>query len=337
MVTALDSALVRDYGDPAGEAASCRADAALFDFSFMHRARVAGPLAGRLVQRLTPRPLADLAPGRIRYALHLDAAGHVEADLTIWRIDEESFEIFSGRPDEIALLRAASAAAVRDLTGETAILAVQGPRSLACLAGLAPLEPLRALAYFSHAAIDIAGIACRVGRLGYTGERGFEIILPRAAKATLWAALARRARPAGFAAADMLRIEAGFILFANELRFPVTPAELGLARFAACRSPEPRLRLVGFRGRAEGDPTLFQASRDAAFPPAPGTILVTSACRSVSAGGVLGLGYVAAAAAPRRVIDPTGRFHEVVVVDMPFVDPDKRRPRGDWGDEALRS
>src|SRR5262249_57514739 len=89
------------------------------------------------------------------------------------------------------------------------------------------------LEYFGNGGRNMGGVACRVGRLGYTGERGFEIVLPRAAREVVWTALARHARPAGFAAADILRIEAGFLLFANELRFPVSAAELELGRFAA--------------------------------------------------------------------------------------------------------
>jgi aminomethyltransferase len=330
-------ALVRDYGDAAGEAEACRSDAALFDFSFMHRARVEGPNALRLVECLTPRPIADLAPGRIRYALHVDSIGHALADLTIWRIDEATFEVFSGRADEIALLRAADSAAVTDLTGGTAILAVQGPRSLACLSNFAPVDQLRNLGYFAHAAVTVAGAPCRVGRLGYTGERGFEIIAPHEAKDLLFAALATRARPAGFAAADMLRIEAGFILFANELRFPVTPAELGLAHFAAGPTSAPRVRLVGFCARSAREPVLYAPSSDAAFPPARGTILTTSACRSVVTGGVIGLGYAAAADLSHDLVDPTGVFHALATVDVPFFDPGKRRPRGDWSADALRS
>jgi glycine cleavage system aminomethyltransferase T len=216
----------------------------------------------------------------------------------------------------------------------TAILAVQGPRSLACLAALAPPEQLRGLAYFAQAAMTIAGVSCRVGRLGYTGERGFEIVAPRADKDALWTMLTECARPAGFAAADMLRIEAGFILFANELRFPVTPAELGLARFAAASKAAPCVRLVGFRAKTESDPTLFTPSAAATFPPALGTILVTSACRSLTADGVIGLGYVATEATG-DLVDSTGIFHEVTAVGLPFIDPGKRRPRGDWDDAQI--
>src|SRR5207244_7694587 len=58
-----------------------------------------------------------------------------------------------------------------------------------------------------------SAMSCRAS--GYTGERGFEIIPPRAARDLVWTALAQQARPAGFAAADILRIEAGFLLFAD--------------------------------------------------------------------------------------------------------------------------
>jgi aminomethyltransferase len=134
----------------------------------------------------------------------------------------------------------------------------------------------------------------------------------------------------------MLRIEAGFILFANELRFPVTPAELDLARFAAGRGSTPRIHFVGFRAETESDPVLFAPSADAAFPPAPGTILVSSACRSAALGGIIGLGYVAAGS-PRDIVDPTGTFQAITVVGLPFIGPDKRRPRGAWEDDAVRS
>ncbi len=170
-------------------------------------------------------------------------------------------------------------------------------------------------------------------------QRGVEVVGPRQRRDVIWAALAQGARPAGFASADMLRIEAGFLLFANELRFMVTPAELGLERFAqgprdrrgalapACKR---RVRLVCFRADCENDPILWQPVSDAEFPPGPGAIVVTSACRSVVAGGVLGLGYVRLARRSGEVVDPTGQFHRIREVGLPFFDPAKRRPRGGW-------
>src|SRR5262249_56448030 len=131
-------------------------------------------------------------------------------------------------------------------------------------------------------------------------ERGFEIVLPRAARDVVWTALARHARPAGFAAADILRIEAGFLLFANELRFPVSAAELELGRFAAdasaaCRhhaaERERRVRLLCFQASCDSEPLLWQPPRDAPFPPAPRRLFTTSACPRRVTSGAFGFGY----------------------------------------------
>src|SRR5262249_57245838 len=117
------------------------------------------------------------------------------------------------------------------------ITALQGPHSLQALAGLTDTGVLARLGYFAFAPVRIADVPCLVGRLGYTGEPGFEILLPNTAAPQLWALLARRARPAGFAAADMLRIEAGFVLFANEVCLSLTAPAAGPARFPRPRAP----------------------------------------------------------------------------------------------------
>jgi glycine cleavage system aminomethyltransferase T len=336
----------RDFGDLRAEAASCRSAAALFDFSFMSRIRIQGPAACALIGTLTPRRLDDLPPGRIRYALRLADDGRALSDLTVWRLHERTFEIFDGTGDALTQLQSASGShvSIRDLRSETAIFAIQGPESLRALSALIPTDRVRALAYFAHAHAEIAGVRCRVGRLGYTGERGFEIILPRDAREAIWTKLARHARPAGFAAADILRIEAGFLLFANELRFPVSADDLGLAGFAAgpqnaCKhrtaARARRVRLICFEASCDKDPVLWQPRDDAGFPPAPGALLVTSACRSVVNDRVLGLGYAPAVPRFAHLVDPMGQFHEIREVSLPFYDPGKRRPRGGWRDDLL--
>jgi glycine cleavage system T protein (aminomethyltransferase) len=328
-------ALRRDYGDVFGEAISCRSAAALFDFSFMHRIRVHGPRAAALIALLTPRRIDGMPPGRIRHALALDRQGHVLVDLTIWRLNAETFEIFLPPTGAHASLQAAadSTTSVCNLSDETAILAVQGPTSLRALAPLAPAAQLRALPYFGHADTSVAGVACRVGRLGYTGERGFELVLPAAARESVWAALAAHAQPAGFAAADILRIEAGFPLFTNEFRFPVTPAQLGLERFAnggaATTAAEEPPRLICFQAHCDQEPILWRPSANAQFPPRPGTLLVTSACRSVSTGRVIGLGYAAGSAVDLA----NANFQQIRRTFLPVYDPGKRRPRGTWRDD----
>lgn len=324
------AALVRDYGDIDAEVAACRSGAALFDFSFMSRGTVSGPAALAAVQALTPRPLDGLRPGRIFYALRVDAAGLARADLTVWRTGPDSFEVFSGRREDIAALSGG-----HDRSDETCILAVQGPASLAALAPFGDARALARLAYFAQVETVLCGVKCRVGRLGYTGERGFEIVAPAAAKDALWTALATKARRAGFAAADVLRIEAGFVLFANEFRPGVTPAEAGLSRFAAATPRRPRVALIGFTAQGRARPTLFSPAPELEFPPRAGDIAVTSAAWSAAAGAVVGLGYVLADAANGVLRDPGGVFTAFRQQPRPFVDLEKRRVRGGWGETDL--
>ena len=338
---ALDpSTLPRDYGDPEREAHACRTDCALFDFSFVGRARLEGPGALDAIAQLTRRSLTGLMPGQIRYALHADSNGRLLSDLTIWKHGEARYDVMSGRSEDIEdLIRAARPGCeVEDLSAATSIIALQGPDSLQALAGLTDTGVLAQLGYFAFAPVAIADVRCLVGRLGYTGEPGFEIVLPRPAAPQIWALLARRARPAGFAAADMLRIEAGFVLFANEFCLPVTAREAGLERFAgACAATKaPEIALVCLQADTREKPVLWRPRTPPARPTRSGTITVTSACHSLQAGGTLGLGYALrsdlTAGAP--LFDPAGAFADIRLAPLPFFDRDKRRPRAPWAAPA---
>jgi glycine cleavage system aminomethyltransferase T len=168
--------------------------------------------------------------------------------------------------------------------------------------------------------------------LGYTGEAGFEIILPRSEGARVWRELSRYSRPAGFIAADTLRIEAGFVLFTNEFSLPVSPAEAGLRQFHFERAaPKAALRLVSFRADADRLSLPWKREGSLDRPTEPGIIAITSACNSVVAKGVLGLGFVTASTADEATLhDPSGQFREIRQTPLPFYDTQKRRPRQPW-------
>src|SRR2546429_8998961 len=102
--------------------------------------------------------------------------------------------------------------------------------------------------FFTFAPMRICDVECMVGGLGSPGEPGLEILMPRPAATELWELLARRARPAGFAAADILRIEAGFVLFVDEICLSVAARAAFLGRFAG---------LCGAPGGAESAPLCF--------------------------------------------------------------------------------
>lgn len=323
--------LARDYGDIIGEAAVCRKSAAVFDFSFMSRVRVAGPYALAAVQTLTQRNLSDLSVGRLRYCLRQTSSGHVAVDLTIWRVGTDTFEVMSGRHQDIANLLALAPAAT-DLSDACVIYALQGPNSLDVLSEFADRAALAELPYFGCTEVHVIGVPCLVGRLGYTGEAGFEIIAPKQSATELWNALTKRVPPAGFAAADILRIEAGFILFANELSLPVKAHELGLATFsgeAEVRENVP-ISLVAFTAEADTRPVLWQPHTEVRRPQRPGEITVTSACWSPLVGAILGLGYACTTDEGASLRDENGVFHEIRRIERPYYDPQKLRPRAPW-------
>jgi aminomethyltransferase len=328
--------LPHDYGDVRGEVIAARSGCALFDFSFLARAKIEGRHARTVLEAFTGRSLAPLEPGKIRYALRVEPGGMVAADLTIWRTGEATYELMSGRHEDVRdlLNRSASDSRVVDLSASTTVLALQGPASLRALHDLGDLRAVAGLQYFGFCETSLAGVPCAIGRLGYTGEQGFEIILAREHRARLWTEFARRASPAGFAAADILRIEAGFVLFTNEFAIPVSPSEAGLGRFfdGTEAAYSPPVRLVCFRAASDMKSCLWRPRSGLTRPDRAGVIAVTSACESVAANGVLGLGYVAKgdASGEGSLRDPAEFFHDVHLVSLPFYDARKRRPRQVW-------
>ena len=231
---------IAHFGEPAAEARACRTACALFDFSFLECARVQGDGARQILEAFTGRALAALEIGKINYALRVGASGEAVADLTIWRLGADCYEVMSGRREDIAdLLACAKPAIAANEMADRSILAVQGPDSLGALRHLGEVGAIEPLPYFGFTDATLDGVTCRIGRLGYTGEAGFEIICARDRGAALWGALSSHARPAGFVAMDMLRIEAGFVLFRNEFRLPVTPEEAGLGKFQQASSSRP--------------------------------------------------------------------------------------------------
>ena len=331
-----------DFGDPAAEAKACRNYCALFDFSFISTARLGGKGARQAVEKFARRSLGSLAAGKIAYAVRADEDGHARSDLTIWKNGDDSFDVMSGRAEDVGALVSAAGADLRveDVSAGNVTLALQGPSSLDALRAAGAPPEIGELRYFSFAGCDVAGIPCRVGRLGYTGEAGFEIIAAPHDAAKLRKHLAEYARPAGFIAADALRIEAGFVLFANEFRLPVSPREAGLGKFFDTGSEAtPELKLVTFHaGSGALRPLPWFSAVDPSRPRRPGEIAVTSACRGISRSGIVGLGYVRSETPQAMPLqDPGGVFCDILQMPMPIYDPHKLRPRLEWHPCAMNS
>ncbi|MGB8628216.1 MAG: hypothetical protein WCD69_02350 [Xanthobacteraceae bacterium] len=324
---------IAHFGEPTAEARACRTACALFDFSFLECTSIQGGGGRQIIETFAGRSLAALDIGKIAYALRVGPDGEAITDLTIWRIGADCYEVMSGRREDIAdlLARAGGALAVAEVANR-AIFALQGPNSLDVLRHLGRVDAIEPLPYFGFTDATLAGIACRIGRLGYTGEPGFEIICARDRSPVLWQALASHARRAGFVAMDMLRIEAGFVLFSNEFRVPVSPEEAGLGKFHGSSSSTPRrIALVSFCADADHLDWPWRPSQTPQRPAATGEIVVTSACDSVVACGILGLGYTLYPTEPGAALhDPSGVFRNIRQTSIPYYDPLKRRPRWPW-------
>jgi glycine cleavage system aminomethyltransferase T len=327
--------LISDYGDVAGEVSACRTSAALFDFSFMFLAKISGPGSLDVIAKITDRNLQDMAPGRIRYALSYSALGYLCADLTIWRISTNAFLVMSGLSDNIKNIIEYSQISkdcyVEDLSERVTVYAVQGPESLEKLNSLVNDDRLSSLPYFGFAEFNFNKFPCLIGRLGYTGERGFEIVLPLERSSQVWKLLSSKMQLSGFSAMDRLRIEAGFILFANEFQLPVSAVDVSLQKFTQEISSTPRYRLICFK--AETNEKLESwCQNQAIYAPPLGCISITSACSHNIEGLALGLGFVLNNNDERKrdFIDPLGKFKKLIEVNKPFYDTTKKRPRGNW-------
>jgi glycine cleavage system T protein (aminomethyltransferase) len=286
----------------AEEHLATRRAAGLFDFSFMGLYEFQGK---RELQSLQTRDLDALVPGQIAYTLLLKDDGAVLIDATVWRLDAERFWLFTGK-------RAAYGG--RDRSGEFAILALQGPASGRLLARLVGKDTLLSLKYFHFLEKE----RLVLGRLGFSGELGYELLVPADDEPALRHRLLHLGAGDGlhecsWAAADSLRIESGYVLFDREVDGSANPRELGLERLAPGRTFEMKRKLVGLGILDEPGRTDLPFAQ------------VTSECFSPMFDRTLALGFVASAAANGVLVRADGRSARVTA--LPFYDPERRRPR----------
>ena len=229
-------ALPLHYGSQIAEHHAVRRGVGVFDVSHMLVLDVDGPEARALLRYALANDIDRLsAPGRALYSCLLDEPGHVLDDLIVYRTDQTRYRVIANaaRADAdtawIASLRErrglrANITARRDL----AMLAVQGPSARACVWQTIPdsLPATGALGRFE--ATQCADLF--VARTGYTGEDGFELILPEERAEPVWESLiAAGATPCGLGARDTLRLEAGMNLYGQDMDDSVGPVESGLA------------------------------------------------------------------------------------------------------------
>ncbi|WP_022881340.1 glycine cleavage system aminomethyltransferase GcvT [Gryllotalpicola ginsengisoli] len=344
------------YSSDLAEHKAVREAAGIFDLSHMGEILVVGPGAAAALDYAVSGRISALQPGQAKYTLLLNDAGGVLDDLIVYRTGEDRFLVVAnaanagtvagelrGRADRFD-------AQVHDESDDVALIAVQGPRALEVLLntegfaldgghpdGEDVADALSSLRYYRALAGNFNGSAVLFARTGYTGEDGFEIFVSPDAARALWGALVEAGAPfhlvpAGLAARDTLRLEAGMPLYGHELDAETLPVQAGLGRVvdlgkpgdfvgraAIEKGPAPEASvLVGLRGEGKRAARADYPVRDES-----GATIgrVTSGALSPTLGFPIAMAYVApshAAEGTVVAVDIRGTAHPYLVTPLPF-------------------
>ncbi len=322
----------------------CRNYAALFDVSHMGQVILTGADAAAKLEALTPAALTTLPEGKARYTFFTDEAGGILDDLIVSDAGDHLFVVVnaSRRDHDIAHMRARLHGVRVTPLADHALIAIQGPRAEDVVGAVYPAA--RGLRFMETTPARIMGADCRVSRLGYTGEDGYELSIPAARAEDIARALLahEECAPAGLGARDSLRLEAGLCLYGNDIDPTTPPVEAGLS----WAIPKSRREQGGFPGAArilkqlaDGPSRKRVGIRPEGRAPAragteiqdeDGTVLgrITSGGFGPTTGGPVAMGYVAASHARAGVrvnLMVRGKALPATITDLPFVRPNHKR------------
>ncbi|MCH8501899.1 MAG: glycine cleavage system aminomethyltransferase GcvT [Aliidiomarina sp.] len=224
-----------NYGSQIEEHHAVRQNVGMFDVSHMTIVDVTGPEAKAYLRRLLANDVAKLQmPGKALYTAMLNETGGVIDDLIVYFFNEESYRLVvnsATRDKDLAWMEAQSGefdVAITERT-EFAMLAVQGPQAPATVAKLLTSEQqaeVAAMKPFVGLQMDDLFIATT----GYTGEAGYEIIIPADVVGRIWNQLIELGvKPCGLGARDTLRLEAGMNLYGQDMDESVSPLSSNMA------------------------------------------------------------------------------------------------------------
>jgi aminomethyltransferase len=345
------------YTSIVDEHQAVRTAAGLFDISHMGEIFVTGSAALDFLNRTLTNHLGKCEVGRGQYTLLCNEEGGVVDDLYAYRIEQMGY-LLVVNASRIAVdagwlqrqLDAFGPAALVSLVNASdqhGAVAVQGPAVAQfidrCFSGPSlagkPVERPTALEKNEIASFPFQSNSVWLGRTGYTGEDGFEIVAPAGLIEGVWRSLLEVGRPlglkpCGLGARDTLRTEMGYPLYGHELDEQTTPIEAGLGSFVALDKGEFVGRPVLARQKAGGVSKRCVAFRttDKCAPPRPHYPIwsenseaavgqVVSGTQSPSLGVGVGMGYVRpefAKPGTKLRIEIRGKFAPAEVVSKPI-------------------
>ena len=323
----------------------------IFDLTPFTKLEVSGPGAAGFLQRLAANDV-DKPVGTVVYTAMLTPRGGIACDLTVTRVDEDRFWVVTGGAvgrHDLAWLRKHlpdSGVVLEDRSSSLCCLGVWGPGARAMVESVS--EDDLSFGYMRGPTLHIGPVPCRLLRVSYVGEMGWEIYAPVEFGRALWDTLWAAGRPVGAvacggAAYDSLRLEKGYRLWGQDIDEEHDPYEAGLgwavrlgksADFIG-RGAAEEIKARGVSRRLAclivDDPSAVLVGKEAIFEPGGGAIgYVTSAAYGATVGESLLYGYLPvehAEPGTALVVRGEGADHGVTVVSEPRFDPEGARLR----------
>jgi len=318
----------------------------LFDISHMGEFEVSGPGAKGVLQRLATNDVSTLEVGEVQYSLLCTPEGGIVDDLTVYRLAADRYMLTvnaSTTPKDWQwVTRHGAGAEWRNVSDDTALIAVQGPRAEALVGRLADID-VTTLFYYQFRRGAVAGVPSLISRTGYTGEDGFELYAASADAERLWSALSSAGAADGVAAIglgarDTLRLEMRYALYGNDIDETTNPLEASLGWVVKPAKGEfigrgaiERLRAGGVPRKLVGfEMTDRAVARHGYRILKDGTEIgiVTSGSYGPSVDRYIGMGYVSAAHAAigsEWDVEVRGKPQRARVVKTPFQPPRVKR------------
>jgi aminomethyltransferase len=224
------------YSGIIDEHINTRTNVGLFDVSHMGRFEVKGSDAYDCLQTLVTNDISKLKDHQALYSPICHNNGGIIDDLIIYMINRQKFLVVvnaSNREKDLDwIVKHSKSAVVENISDKTALLALQGPLAQKILDKTIAGANLDQLKPFDVVITNIFGIECMISRTGYTGEDGFEIFFD-SSKIDIWDKLIElgsrfNIKPAGLGARDTLRLEAGLMLYGNDINESTTPLDVPL-------------------------------------------------------------------------------------------------------------
>ncbi len=310
-----------------------RSYAGLFDVSHMGQMILEGYGVVEFLERITPSSFTKKKNGRAQYTVLTNENGGIVDDLIITRIDENQFfVVFNAgcKEKDIEWIKSLLPQDVTIKVLDRILLALQGPLAAKALedtlqCDVSELHYMHYMQSQSPCGQDIF-----ISRLGYTGEDGFELSLPRDVGRRAWVGFLKHdlVKPIGLAARDSLRLEMGYCLYGHDIDDTTTPLEADLgwvmgkdnnSYIGADKVTEPKRKRVGVRLLGKGI-----AREGAEIRTLDNEIIgsLSSGGFSPTLGQSIGQGYVPieyADAGTRIFVNVRGRNIEAEIAKMPFV------------------